>query len=112
NSSILQIENEFYSTIRPKRVSHSGVRPVRMLREQGVEYIEVRLLDLNPFLPVGIDEEEIHFLNCFLLFCLLRDSPLSDRSEYREIDANLQAVVRRGRDPVLCLQQQGQPRLL
>jgi glutamate--cysteine ligase len=112
NSSILQIENEFYSTIRPKRVSHSGVRPVHMLREQGVEYIEVRLLDLNPFLPVGIDEEEISFLNAFLLFCLLRDSPLSDRGEYREIDANVQAVVRRGRDPALRLQQHGQARPL
>lgn len=112
NTSILQIENEFYSTIRPKRVSHNGVRPVRLLREEGVEYIEVRLLDLNPFLPVGIDEEEIHFLNGFLLFCLLRDSPLSDQAEYREIDANLQAVVRRGRDPVLQLQQQGKPRAL
>jgi glutamate--cysteine ligase len=110
NTSILQIENEFYSTIRPKRVSHSGIRPVRILREQGVEYIEVRLLDLNPFLPVGIDEEQIHFLNGFLLFCLLRGSPLSDRGEYREIDSNLQAVVRRGRDPALRLQQNGQPR--
>lgn len=112
NTSILQIENEFYSTIRPKRVTHSGIRPVRMLREQGVEYIEVRLLDLNPFLPVGIDEEEIHFLNGFLLFCLLRESPPSDRGEYREIDGNLQAVVRRGRDPSLRLQQHGQPRAL
>ena len=112
NTSVLQIENEFYSTIRPKRVSHSGIRPVRMLREQGVEYIEVRLLDLNPFLPVGIDEEEIRFLNGFLLFCLLRESPQSDRGEYREIDANLQAVVRRGRDPALRLQQRGQPRAL
>jgi glutamate--cysteine ligase len=112
NTSILQIENEFYSSIRPKRVTHSGIRPVRMLREQGVEYIEVRLLDLNPFLPVGIDEETIRFLNGFLLFCLLRDSPLSDDAESREIDANLQAVVRRGREPSLHLQQQGQPRLL
>lgn len=112
NTSILQIENEFYSTIRPKRVTHSGIRPVRMLQEHGVEYIEVRLLDLNPFLPVGIDEAEIRFLNGFLLFCLLRESPRSDRGEYREIDSNLQAVVRHGRDPSLRLQQHGQPRAL
>jgi glutamate--cysteine ligase len=107
NDSILQIENEFYGTIRPKRVSNSGIRPVHVLREQGVEYIEVRCLDLNPFLPLGIDEETMRFLNCFLIFCLLRESPPSGRDEYHEIHANLQAVVRNGRDPRLQLQQNG-----
>lgn len=110
NNSILQIENEFYSTIRPKRVTGAGVRPVHMLREKGVEYIEVRLLDLNPFLPVGIDEEQMQFLNCFLIFCLLRNSPPSNRDEYHEIDNNLQSVVRNGRDPELQLHIAGQAR--
>jgi glutamate--cysteine ligase len=107
NDSVLQIENEFYSTIRPKRIARSGLRPVHALREQGVEYIEVRCLDLNPFMTVGIDEQQINFLNGFLLFCLLRASPPSDRTEYHEIDANLKAVVRRGRDPKLQLQRNG-----
>jgi glutamate--cysteine ligase len=107
NDNVLQIENEFYSTIRPKRIAKSGERPVHALREHGVEYIEVRCLDLNPFLTVGIDEQQIRFLNCFLLFCLLRSSPPSDRTEYNEIDANLKAVVKRGRDPKLLLQRHG-----
>ena len=109
NDSILQIENEFYSTVRPKRVAPSGTRPVTALREQGVEYIEVRCLDLNPFLPVGIDEEQIHFLNSFLLFCLLRNSPFSNASEHEEIETNLETVVSRGREPGLELSQQGRP---
>ena len=107
NDNLLQIENEFYSTIRPKRITRSGQRPVHALREHGVEYIEVRCLDLNPFLPLGIDESQIHFLNSFLLFCLLRNSPPSDRVQYNEIDANLQAVVKQGRDPKLVLQRDG-----
>lgn len=107
NDSILQIENEFYSTIRPKRKSDTGIRPVKLLKEEGVEYIEVRALDLNPFLPVGIDEEEIRFLSSFLLFCLLRNSPPSSIDEYHEIDANLKSVVNRGREPGLALQQKG-----
>lgn len=110
NTSILQIENEFYSTIRPKRVSKGGTRPVRMLREKGVEYIEVRLLDLNPFLAVGIDEEQIRFLNAFLVFCLLRSSPPGSRGEGDEIHSNLQAVVRQGRAPGLQLYCQGNAR--
>lgn len=108
STSILQIENEFYSTVRPKRVTSGGIRPVRMLREEGVEYVEVRLLDLNPFLAVGIDEEQMRFLNAFLLFCLLQDSPAGNRDEDNEIHANLQAVVRQGRDPALQLHRQGE----
>ncbi|MEX2366173.1 MAG: glutamate--cysteine ligase, partial [Pseudohongiellaceae bacterium] len=68
---------------------------------------EVRCLDLNPFLPVGIDEQQIHFLNSFLIFCLLRRSPPSDRNEYYEIESNLKAVVNQGRDPDLLLSQKG-----
>src|SRR5260370_19628494 len=47
-TSLLQIENEFYSTIRPKRVIRPGERPLHALRERGVEYREVRALDLAP----------------------------------------------------------------
>jgi len=107
NDSILQIENEFYSTIRPKRVAPTGTRPLKVLRDQGVEYIEVRCLDLNPFLPVGIDSEQIKFLNSFLMLCLLRKSPPSDADEYAEIEDNLKTVVNRGREPGLELKQHG-----
>jgi glutamate--cysteine ligase len=107
NANLLQIENEFYSTIRPKRVTKSGQRPVQALREQGVEYLEVRCLDLNPFLPVGIDEEQMRFLNCFLLFCLLRESPPSNGAQYPELDRNQKLVVKQGRDPKLMLTRDG-----
>ena len=107
NDSILQIENEFYSTVRPKRAAPAGQRPVNVLKRDGVEYIEVRCLDLNPFLPVGIDEAQIRFLNSFMTFCLLRKSPPSDCNEYREIESNLKTVVNRGREPGLMLKQKG-----
>lgn len=103
NSNILQIENEFYSTIRPKRVGKSGERPIHSLKNSGVEYIEVRCLDLNPFLAIGIDETQINFLNSFLLFCLLRKSPPSPKEEYKEIQNNFSSVVTSGRKPELKL---------
>lgn len=105
NNNILQIENEFYSTIRPKRVGESGERPIHSLKNSGVEYIEVRCLDLNPFLPIGIDETQINFLNSFLLFCLLRKSPPSSKEEYKEIQNNFSSVVTSGRKPELKLLQ-------
>ena len=107
NSNILQIENEFYSTIRPKRVSKNGERPIHSLKNGGVEYIEVRCLDLNPFLLIGIDETQINFLNAFLLFCLLRKSPPSSKVEYKEIQHNFSSVVSEGRKPGLNLAQNG-----
>ncbi len=103
NTAVLQIENEFYGTIRPKRRTRSGERPVAALRQRGVEYVEVRCLDLNPFLPLGLDETQMHFLDTFLLVCLLSDSAPDSPAEFKRIAANQVAIVERGRDPSLEL---------
>jgi glutamate--cysteine ligase len=105
NTHLIQIENEFYSSIRPKRTASSGETPVHALKERGVEYIEVRCLDLNPLLPCGIDEETICFLDTFLLFCLFQDSPKTNASEYAQIPENINRTVYAGRDPNLTLLQ-------
>jgi glutamate--cysteine ligase len=102
-TSLLQIENEFYSTIRPKRVIHPGERPLHALRERGVEYVEVRAMDLDPFAPVGIVAGTIRFLDVFLLHCLLADSPPDTRAEIEAIGRNKQRVAARGREPGLKL---------
>ena len=102
-TALLQIENEFYSQIRPKRRTHSGERPLAALNERGVEYVEVRCLDLDPFLPVGIDAVASRFMDAFLLACLLRESPPDSPEESARIQANQSAVVDRGRDPNLEL---------
>ncbi|MDT8429048.1 MAG: glutamate--cysteine ligase [Pseudomonadales bacterium] len=107
NTNLLQLENEFYATIRPKRVGDPGQRPLEVLRDQGIQYVEVRLLDLNPFLPLGIDAEQIRFLDAFLLFCLLSESPECHREEYFENERNLAEVVNQGRAEGLLLNFQG-----
>lgn len=104
NSSLLQIENEFYSAIRPKRTANSGETALGALQRGGVEYIEVRCLDINPFEPLGITAEQIHFVDSFLLHCLLSDSPDSDTEEYNRIGENQARIVYRGREPDLQLQ--------
>jgi glutamate--cysteine ligase len=103
STALLQIENEFYSTIRPKRVTASGEIPLAALKNSGVEYIEVRCIDVNPYLPLGIDEDQIRFLDCFLLYCLFKRSPLCDDNDRQRISDNQQSVVNRGRDPDLVL---------
>jgi glutamate--cysteine ligase len=102
-TSLLQIENEFYGTIRPKRVIHPGERPLHALRERGVEYVEVRLMDLDPFEPVGINAQTMRFLDVFLLQCLLGDSPDDTPQEIAELAHNQHLTAARGREPGLRL---------
>jgi glutamate--cysteine ligase len=106
-TSLLQIENEFYGTIRPKRVIYPGERPLHALRERGVEYVEVRLMDLDPFEPVGISARTMRFLDVFLLHCLLADSPNDTPSEIAEIGHNQNLTAARGREPGLQLHRAG-----
>jgi len=106
-TSLLQIENEFYGTIRPKRVIHPGERPLHALRERGVEYVEVRLMDLDPFEVVGINAQTMRFLDVFLLHCLQSDSPPDTPAEIAALAQNQHRVAERGREPGLQLERNG-----
>jgi glutamate--cysteine ligase len=107
NTTLLQIENEFYGTIRPKRPIRTGERPLHALRERGVEYVEVRCIDLDPFCPIGITADVIRFLDMFLLHCLLSDSPPDTPDEIAALSENQRRVAENGRDPQLHLCRQG-----
>jgi glutamate--cysteine ligase len=107
STSLLQIENEFYGTIRPKRVIFPGERPLHALRERGVEYVEVRCMDLDPFVEVGIEAPTMRFLDLFLLHCLLSDSPPDTPQEIAALGRNQQLTAARGREPGLRLERGG-----
>ncbi len=107
NANILQIENEYYSFIRPKRIARSGERPTKALHRAGVEYIEVRALDVSAFDPVGVNQNKLRFLEAFLALCLLRDSAPISRGEQQALDNNHLLVARRGREPNLKLSRDG-----
>jgi glutamate--cysteine ligase len=102
-TTLLQIENEYYGKIRPKRTIHPGERPLHALRERGVEYVEVRLMDLDPFEPLGIGAPTMRFLDIFLLHCLLGDSPPDTPEEIACVSRNQESVAQRGREPGLQL---------
>lgn len=109
NTNVLQIENEYYSNIRPKRVTYPGERPIQALSARGVQYVEVRCLDINPFLPTGVDLVEAKFLDAFLLYCALESSPALEDGECTDCTHNFLSVVKEGRKPGLALQRDGQP---
>ncbi|MDO9198386.1 glutamate--cysteine ligase [Rhodoferax sp.] len=103
NANLLQIENEFYAGMRPKRIGKQGERPAKALQKYGVEYVEMRLFDLNPFVDIGITPEQSAFADVLLLMCLFRDSPPITSREQSENDENKRRVVNRGRQPDLHL---------
>ena len=103
NTSIIQIENEYYSSIRPKRVTPPGERPINILRNEGIDYVEIRALDNNSFLPSGIDEDTSYFLEAYLIGCFFGEDKKSTQEEIKELLMNWENVVKEGRNPNLRL---------
>jgi glutamate--cysteine ligase len=108
NANILQIENEYYSTVRPKQVPELMEKPIHALRRRGVRYVELRSLDVNAFHPLGIAEEQIFFVEALMLMCLLHQSPAINVAEQKEIDWNELTAAHQGRKPGLMLQRNGE----
>jgi len=107
STALLQIENEFYGKIRPKRVTRPGERPLHALGERGIEYVEVRCLDVDPFMPCGIDAAAIRLLDVFLFHCLLSDSPPESAAEVAAVSRNQKLIAEEGRDPQTRLERAG-----
>ena len=103
NSNILQIEDEYYAVSRPKSSNVSNQRLTSKLHDKGVDYIELRSLDINPFQRVGIDLDTIYFLEVFLIYCTLHSSPTIKSDEIEEIKQNDLLVATRGREHGLLL---------
>ncbi|MBK1648249.1 glutamate--cysteine ligase [Rhabdochromatium marinum] len=109
NDHVLQIENEYYSTVRPKQLTDGLERPTLALRQRGIRYVELRSVDVNAFHPLGVDQEQLHFLATLMLYSLLRSSPRIDARERRAIDTNEVVAAHRGRQPGLELEHQNRP---
>jgi glutamate--cysteine ligase len=107
NANILQIENEYYSTVRPKQIPESMEKPIHALKRRGVRYVELRSLDVNPFHPLGIAEEQVYFIEALMLLSLLLKSPAINVAEQHAIDWNELATAHQGRDPQLKLKRNG-----
>ncbi|WP_083690012.1 glutamate--cysteine ligase [Colwellia sp. UCD-KL20] len=108
NANVLQIENELYAPVRPKRVAKAGEKPSEALSSRGVEYIEVRALDVNPFVDTGVSLEQVYFLDVFLMYCALTEHDYLDGEKQKIYENNMDEVVLRGRDPELRLCDNGE----
>lgn len=107
--NVLQLEAEYYSLIRPKTITQGSETPLMGLKARGVEYVEVRALDLDPFSTVGVSRPQILFLEVLLNYCLFAASPPIGADEEREITLNQITVAREGRRLGVKLTLSGQP---
>ena len=108
NTNFLQIENEYYTSVRPKQPTRPNERPLKALRSRGIEYIEMRSLDIDIFEPAGISIETMRFLEALSVYCLFRENPGHDSKQYEEVNNNALSAANRGRDPKLKLSDKGQ----
>ena len=97
SGGILQIENELYDIVRPKRSGASTSRPSNLLRREGIEYIELRGVDVNPYIPEGISINNIKVLDLFLMHSLITESPFISDEEANQIRFNHVQMVENGR---------------
>ena len=107
NANILQIENEYYSYVRPKRTPIGNEKRTTALAERGVEYVELRSLDLDPWCTTGVSETTMRFLEAYMLQALLESSPLICAAAQEEMDHNLHTVTCKGRDTGVTLKRGG-----
>ena len=61
-------EKEFYSNVRLR-----GAKKAREFLDNGIQYLEFRLFDLNPFEPYGINLEDAKFIHHFILLMIWMD---------------------------------------
>lgn len=110
NVNRLQIENEYYSTVRPKQITSTYEKPVHALQRRGVRYVELRSVDVNVYSSEGVDEPQLYFLEALMLYALMSDSPPISEAEHKEVNHNEMTVAHNGRQPGLVLQYHGRER--
>ena len=63
DNGLLRAPTELYY---PVRLKPRGKNDLAVLREQGVDHIELRMIDVNPLMPCGVDERDVVFAQLLL----------------------------------------------
>jgi glutamate--cysteine ligase len=103
NGNVLQSESEFYSSVRLKQNIRDGETQLEALVSRGVKYIEIRILDINPFEKLGMSIDQLYFMQVFMIYCLFENSKPIAEEEYNKINSNhhLAAILGRKEDLML-----------
>ena len=71
---------ELYTQIRLKSKDPKDI--LSSLNQDGIKYVEIRTLDINPFYKCGLIKNDMKFLHLFLIFLLIKEE--SDYADWQE----------------------------
>lgn len=104
STSRLQIENEYYSSVRPKQIARDGELPIKALQDRGIRYLELRSVDVNILEPNGLELSQVAMLEMLMMFAWLSPPQSLDAADVQRCARNVQTVAYRGREPGLHLE--------
>lgn len=85
---------EYYSPIRLKTKNPKEI--LLELKNSGIEYLEFRSIDLNPFSEIGIEKADLEFLHLFILFLFLKDDEPFEEKDYFRYLKNQEILANKG----------------
>ncbi|MGM9927567.1 MAG: bifunctional glutamate--cysteine ligase GshA/glutathione synthetase GshB [Bacillus sp. (in: firmicutes)] len=103
-NGVLKDIRELYAQVR---VKSSGMYSTDHLLQNGIEYVEIRTIDCNPFVKSGLAVEDLHFIHLFLLYCIVKEESLYEDWQ-AEGKYNSQTVAVKGQSQDTLLLRDGQ----
>lgn len=97
----IQGAREYYSSLRLKSKNPSDL--LGSLEKDGIEYLEVRSIDLNPFARIGINLEDMEFIHFFLMHMLIKGECTFTKEDYLAAKENEKMLATHGLDKEFTL---------
>lgn len=94
HSKDLLSEKEFYSPVRIK--SAKGGNQLQSLLENGIDYLELRMFDLNPLYKNGIRLKSMKFIHLFLVYMLLKEDEPFSKEEQHQANLDVDTLMVQG----------------
>ncbi|MFR1317177.1 MAG: bifunctional glutamate--cysteine ligase GshA/glutathione synthetase GshB [Clostridium perfringens] len=110
NDKEIQSIKEYYNPIRLKSLGSEDM--LESLINKGIDYLEVRLLDLDPLSIQGVSKETLYLVHLFMIYTLLKENKEVTYKEHEEFFQNHDMVALKGRNEEAVIYENGVPVLL
>ncbi|UUW64932.1 bifunctional glutamate--cysteine ligase GshA/glutathione synthetase GshB [Clostridium perfringens] len=106
----IQSIKEYYNPIRLKSLGSEDM--LESLLNKGIDYLEVRLLDLDPLSIQGVSKETLYLVHLFMIYTLLKENKEITYKDQEEFFKNHDMVALKGRNEEAVIYENGVPVLL
>ena len=106
----IQSIKEYYNPIRLKSLGSEDM--LESLLHKGIDYLEVRLLDLDPLSIQGVSKETLYLVHLFMIYTLLKENKEITYKDQEEFFKNHDMVALKGRNEEAVIHENGIPVLL